>query len=421
MVKKKQPKQLDVQKFSLRDNSWLGKLGDKRSKLLRKLVLKMKRFNEEEVLLPFNRTIRSVEILYRGNNASWFHDKVDGCKLLIRVKDLDEEGIGMHLTETAKVLQWILWAPLIGDPNTSKQAPDRVWRESTFANPAEFLLTYVDDSKVDTLEELVAGRWDSGMMLGGAVKVKNLIYKHISNDNEELKKSIQEWLRFLKWHQEFDWEEVCENLLFGSSNPKPDIFWENEDYEVPESYISTTLWTPDKPYMADNIRQIVSEIPGFEELKAILEEEAAVDVEDVDQKDSSLDDSGDGQSLLSTPGSPVLRSQTPVFSPASAVFRPDMPYKGANKVAFESYFMRHTLWKNSPVGRKKRPFPFEVTARRKVSKVKSSKPVRLSKKKKPVSRSRVKRKQSHKAKRKSKRKIVRKGSQSKNNKKNRRR
>jgi len=420
MVKKKQPKQLDVQKFSLRDNSWLGKLGDKRSKLLRKLVLKMKRFNEEEVLLPFNRSIKSVEILYRGNKASWFHDKVDGCKLLIRVENLDEEGIGMHLTETAKVLKWILWAPLLGDPNTSRQAPDRVWRESTFANPAEFLISYVDDSKVDTLEELVSGRWDSGMMLGGAGKVKNLIYKHISDDNEELKKSIQEWLRFLKWHQEFDWEEICENVLFGSNNPKPDIFWESEDYEVPESYISTTLWTPDKPNMADNIRQIVAEIRGFGELKAMLEEEVSIDVEDLEQKDSTLDESINEQSVLSTSGSPAPSSQSPVYSPTGSVFRPDMPYKGANKVAFESYFMRHTLWKNSPVGRKKRPFPFEVTARRKLSKIKSSKPVRLLKKQKSVSRRKVKGKQS-KAKRKSKIKSSRKGSQSKNNKKNRRR
>jgi len=419
MVKKKQPKQLDVQKFLSRDNRWLGKLGDKRSKLLRKLVLKMKRFNEEEVLLPFNRAIRSVEILYRGDKASWFHDKVDGCKLLIRVEDLDEEGIGMHLTETAKVLQWILWNPLLGDPNTSRQAPDRVWRESTFANPAEFLISYVDDSKVDTLEELVSDRWDSGMMLGGAVKVKNLIYKHISDDNEELKKSIQEWLRFLKWHQEFDWEEICENVLFGSSNPKPDVFWESEDYEVPESYISTTLWTPDKPNMADNIRQIVAKIRGFGELKTMLEEEATVDVED-EEKDSSLDESSSGHNFVICSSSPAPRPQSPVHSATDAVFRPDKPYQGANKVAFESYFMRHTLWKNSPLGRKKRPFPFEVTTRRKLSKVKSSKPIRLLKKQKSVSRRNVKGKQS-KATRKSKMKRSRKGSRSKNNKKNCRR
>merc|ERR1712060_152783 len=96
------------------------------------------------------------------------------------------------------------------------------------------------------------------------------------------------------------------------------------------------------------------------------------------------------------------------------------PIRPSPVLAFESYFMRHTLWKNSPVGREKRPFPFEVTARRKLSKVKSPKPVRLLKKQKSVSRRKVKGKQS-KAKRKSKIKSLRKGSQSKNNKKNRRR
>jgi len=418
MVKKKQPKRLDLQKFSKRDNSWLIKLGEKRSKLLRKLVLGMKRFNETDVLLPFDRTICAVEILYRGNCTSWFHDKVDGCKLLVRVQGLDEEGIGMHLTETAKVLQWILWAPLIGDPNTSRQAPDRVWRESTFTNPGQFLLSYVDDTKVDILEELVAGRWDAGMMLGGAMKVKNLIYKHISNDNEELKKSIQEWLRFLKWHQEFDWEEVSENVLFGSHKPKPDIFWENEDYEIPESYTSTTLWTAEKPNMADNIRQIVAEVPGFEMLKTMLDEEAAIDAEEGEREGSNFDDGVEGKESVSIFTTPVRCPESLIPSPTGAVFRPDMPYRGANKVAFESYFMRHTLWKNSPVGRKKRPFPFEVTARRKATKVKSSKP--SSKKHKSASK-KVTRKTPRKSTHKSKRKNKRKESRHKNNKKKRRR
>ena len=108
VVKKKQPKQLkqlDLDKFSKRDNSWLEKLGDKRSKLLRKLVFGMKSFTEKEVPLPFDRTISSIDILYRGDKTSWFHDKVDTFKLLLRVNGLDEEGIGMHLTEMAKVVQ----------------------------------------------------------------------------------------------------------------------------------------------------------------------------------------------------------------------------------------------------------------------------------------------------------------------------
>lgn len=81
---------------------------------------------------------------------------------------------------------------MIGDPCTSKQAPDRVWRETTFTSPAEFLQSYVDDSKKDILQELVAERWDSGMMLGGSVKVKTLIHNYISSDNEELKRNIHE-------------------------------------------------------------------------------------------------------------------------------------------------------------------------------------------------------------------------------------
>jgi len=435
VVKKKQPKQLkqlDLHKFSKRDNSWLAKLGDKRSKLLRKLVCGMKRFTEKEVPLPFDRTISSVDILYRGDCTSWFHDKVDTFKLLLRVNGLDEEGIGMHLTETAKVLQWILWAPLIGDPNTSRQAPDRVWRESTFTNPAQFLLSYVDDSKVDFLEELVGGRWDSGMMLGGAVKVKNLIYKHISDENEELKKSIQEWLRFLKWHQEFDWEEVSEYLLFGSGNTKFDVFWENVDYTVPESYTATTLWTPERPNIAQNIREIVAQIPGFENLKAILQKQAAIVedvestdltsaiVEDVESKDLTFEDELDSKRVSSSQ-TPVRRPVSPIHSPTRDVFRPDLPYKGANKVAFESFFMRHTLWKSSPVGSRKRPFPYQDSPKRKIKKVKASKPLWPSRKRKSGARKKVNRKPSSKTKRKSKKKRQRKGSRYKNKKNNRRR
>jgi len=50
----------------------------------------------------------------------------------------------------------------------------------------------MDDSKIEVLEDLVVDRWDSGMMLGGSDKVRQLIYKHISADNEELKNSITE-------------------------------------------------------------------------------------------------------------------------------------------------------------------------------------------------------------------------------------
>jgi len=114
------------QKFGKRDQDWLSKLGEKRSKFLRKLAQGVKRYRDGEICLPFDLQINSAEIIYRGENESWFHDNnANECKLLLRVKGLDDEGLGMHLTEIAKVLQWILWVPLIGDPNTSRQAPDR--------------------------------------------------------------------------------------------------------------------------------------------------------------------------------------------------------------------------------------------------------------------------------------------------------
>merc|ERR550534_1859573 len=112
------------------------------------------------------------------------------------------------------------------------------------------------------------------MMLGGSDKVRNLIYNHISSENVELKRSIAEWLRFLKWHQEFDWEEVSEYVLFGSINSKLDIFWESEDYVMPDSYTATAIWTTERPNTVDNIRKIVAAIPGFEGLKAMLATEA---------------------------------------------------------------------------------------------------------------------------------------------------
>jgi len=339
-----------------KDNSWLAKLGDKRSKLLRKLICAMKNFNEKTISLPFDLPIVSAEILQRGTKVSWFNENVDSCKLLVRVKDLDDEGVGMHLTEMAKVLQWILWVPLIGDPNTSKQAPDRVWRESTYTSPSSFLLSYVDDSKIEILEDLVVDRWDSGMMLGGAGKVRTLIYKHIFNDNEKFKNKIHEWTRFLKWHQEFDWEEVSENMLFGNIN-KIDVFWKHEDYCIPETFTSISLWSPERPNIAQNIRELVAELPGFEDLKKRLQEEALMDLEvDETNKSASEDrviseEKADVQCSQGTFDAQVPRSIHMTSPPPVKVgFRPDMPYTGANRKAFETHFMRRALWNNSPLG-----------------------------------------------------------------------
>jgi len=66
------------------------------------LAYGIKRFNEGKILLPFNLPLISAEILFRD---TWFHDDTTECKILLRVKDLDEEGVGMHLTESAKVVQ----------------------------------------------------------------------------------------------------------------------------------------------------------------------------------------------------------------------------------------------------------------------------------------------------------------------------
>jgi len=98
----------DPQIFGKRDKSWLTKLGDKKTKLLRKFAQAMKRLNEGGVLLPFDLPLISGEILYREKDVHWFNDETTECKILFRVQGLDEEGIGMHLTEISKVIQWVL-------------------------------------------------------------------------------------------------------------------------------------------------------------------------------------------------------------------------------------------------------------------------------------------------------------------------
>merc|ERR1719499_2174014 len=322
---------------------------------MRKLVTAMKRFNEETLSLPFDLPIASAEILHRGREVSWFQNNIDSGKILLRLKGLDEEGIGMHLTEMAKVVQWVLWVPLIGDINTQRQAPDRVWRESTYPSPSDFLLSYMDESKADILEELVADRWDSGMMLGGANRVRELICKHISKDNEKLKTIVHEWLRFLKWHQEFDWDEISEYLLFGSGI-KLAVFWKNEDYCIPESFTSTILWSPEKPNIAYNIREALAEVSGFEDLKEKLEEEASMAYElelptDSVSGDKLMGDERADVHCSYTNFKTTARRSMDMFTPPQKFgFRPDRPYSGANRRAFESHFMKRALWKNSPMG-----------------------------------------------------------------------
>jgi len=225
------------------------------------------------------------------------------------------------------------------------------------------------------------------MMLGGAFKVRNLIYKHISSDNGKLKTRIMEWLRYLKWHQEFDWEELSEFVLFGNNNSKLTVFWENEDFCNPESFTSNTLWTPESRNIADNIRKIVAEVPGFEDLKARLEEEAMFALEDEDAKSAS-EDTAEAQSSCSFVGTSTrLENSSSIDS--EVAFRPDMPYNGANKIAFERHFMRHALWKMSPMKSWKKAPLCSLKTNVKAVKVKSAMKVKYSKSRKQVSRKRA--------------------------------
>jgi len=166
-------------------------------------------------------------------------------------------------------------------------------------------------------------------MLGGSDNVRNLLWKHISTDNEDLKSSINEWLRFLKWHQEFDWEEVVEYVLFGNSMPKLDIFWESEEYHVPEKFVSTSVWTPGRPNFADNIRHLVSSVPGFFYL--------------VDEKEVPNAEKGMGQSTLD--GFVTFEQKSSVSSQSG--YLPNIPFNDRKGVSSESLFMRHIVWKNS--------------------------------------------------------------------------
>jgi len=366
----RKPVARDPCKLQKVDNSWTRKLGQKRSKIVRKLAGRINSLASEEVEIPFNIPITSIDIIYRGSEKTWFHDnKAEDCKVMVRLDGLDDEGLGMHLSETAKIVQWVLWNPLIGDPNTSRQAPDRVWRESEYSTPADFLLSYVNTNKAPILADLVADRWDAAMILGGSEQVKTLIKKHIRSDNHHLKDSITQWMGRLKWHQDWDWEDICEQTIFGNGTPRFDIFWEDESYEVPDSFHATEVWSKENPYIAHNLRYIVTEVPGFEDVKkALCEEERTLSEWELDQSGSQLDASrgssarnsagnsasnSAGSSMcrsmgldcfdFATPERPALKPITRATSGRRAGFRPDRPYNGANKLAFDKHFEKHGI------------------------------------------------------------------------------
>lgn len=346
----KKPITRDPSKIQKVDNPWMDKLGKKRAKIIRKLCLRVNSLATGEVEIPFDIAVTSIDMIYRGHKETWFHDNnAEDCKLVVRLDGLDDEGIGMHLSETAKVVQWVLWNPLIGDPNTSRQAPDRVWRESEYSTPAEFLLSYVNTNKAGILSDLVADRWDAAMILGGAERVKTLIAKHIRSDNQVLKDSITQWMGRLKWHQDWDWEDICESTIFTLNGPKFDIFWEDESYEIPDSFYASEIWSRDNPYIAHNLRYIVTDVPGFEEIRETLHaEELKIQEWEQSQEGSRSNSAGssaarslDGLEEFSTPQRPIFKSLTRATSGRRAGFRPDMPYNGANKLAFDNHFAKH--------------------------------------------------------------------------------
>jgi len=383
------------------DQPWVEKLGKKRAKFIRKVVNKMHGITSGAVHLPFDIPMTSVDIVSKTKEESWLHDKKqDSLRLLVRLQDLDEDGLGRHLTPTAKVVQWILWVPLIGDPVTSRSAPDRVWRESTYATPAEFLLSYVSTSKAEMLGELVGDRWDAGMMLGGANVVRKLIDEHIRDDNDHLRECITQWLKPLKWHQEWDWEILAEACMFGTDTaPKFDIFWETDSYKPSESFNLTHVWSPGQTEVGNTIRDVLATIPGNEKLAEDLEGERAAADAAGSTNASQVTSPASGNSSIpsstatantSAPRTPIrIHGWTGTVSPlsmrkvsrfrnsfatpsvvqtAKPKFRPDQPFDGANKLAFETYFQKQSPYLS---GRKKRIRDYQFGANGKSKKAKT--------------------------------------------------
>lgn len=214
-------------------------MSKKQHALLKKLDSRLKLYGKGQFALPINRFVESVSILCRGDDPlSWFAEDKTPLRILCRVKGLDEEGLAMHLTEMAKVFQWILWQPLLSD---SKTHPERCWREEVYSTPSEFLIDQVDERHQQSLIQQCSERWDTCMMLGGATQVIQLIKQHIKKDNDALKSSIRDWMRDLKWHQEWDWERLAETAFFNKSGAF-DTFWESDDYNVPERFAEHIVW-----------------------------------------------------------------------------------------------------------------------------------------------------------------------------------
>jgi len=103
------------------------------------------------------------------------------------------------------------------------------------------------------------------------------------------------------------------------------------------------------PYIAHNLRYIVTDVPGFEKIQAALEDEerkiqeweASCGGSGVNSAGSSVARSLSGLEEFATPQRPVFKAITRATSGRKAGFRPDMPYNGANKLAFDKHFAKH--------------------------------------------------------------------------------
>jgi len=91
------------------------------------------------------------------------------------------------------------------------------------------------------------------------------------------------------------------------------------------------VWTSESRNVAENIRKIVAEIPGFEELKARLEEEAGIELE----MKSESEDTAEVQSSRRT--HPSRLSLNSVNTRTIDSYFTKMPNNSANKMAFNSH------------------------------------------------------------------------------------
>jgi len=127
------------------------------------------------------------------------------------------------------------------------------------------------------------------------------------------------------------------------------------------------VWTPESHNIAENIRKIVAEVPGFEELKARLEEEAKFELEMKSESEDTAESQSSRSSFRTRPARLSLNSVNTLTSSVTKI-----THNGANKMALNSYSTRE---KNST----------RYSKRKQVSKKKA---VKAKTKKKSVKRSR---------------------------------